>query len=124
MTRKRLKRQLTALSPRRPSLHSPSTGFFRGRLGIRIMVALSKRTKRPQFLPHTGHRSRFPPVALIRHKLNKKAGRDRDFWYNGPEMFQEASSRGRRRPLTQKKSGRVPTRKIMDTLAAMYPDAH
>ncbi|GAA5343855.1 DNA-(apurinic or apyrimidinic site) lyase /endonuclease III [Planifilum fimeticola] len=26
--------------------------------------------------------------------------------------------------MTQKKSGRVPTRKIMDTLAAMYPDAH
>lgn len=26
--------------------------------------------------------------------------------------------------MTQKKTGRVPTRKIMDTLAAMYPDAH
>lgn len=26
--------------------------------------------------------------------------------------------------MTQKASGRVPTRKIMDTLAAMYPDAH
>lgn len=31
---------------------------------------------------------------------------------------------GEERPLTQKENGRIPTRKILDILASMYPDAH